>query len=85
VIRNRYGTVTTIWPDLTAGMTIEWAEEPWQLDVVAVGLPDAERWCRIDAVQGRFRACADDMFTEITPELADIIGSVVIDENERLS
>jgi hypothetical protein len=85
VIRNRYGTVTTIWPDLAAGMTIEWAEEPWYLDVTAVGPPDAERWCHIDAVQGRFRACADDMFTEITPELADLIGSVVIDESERLS
>jgi hypothetical protein len=54
----------------------------------AVGLVDrlldAENWCVIDAVQGSFRAAAADLFTEVTPELADLAAAVVMAENERL-
>ena len=76
--------VVYIHPDLRPGMTIEWCEEPWYLDVVEVSDPDADGMVTVDAVQGRFVIAGDCMFTEITPALADLIGSVVIDENERL-
>jgi hypothetical protein len=76
--------VTYINPDLRPGMTIEWSEEPWYLDVTAVSDPDGEGMVTIDAVQGRFVIAGDCMFTEITPELADLIGAVVMSEGERL-
>jgi hypothetical protein len=76
--------ITLIHRDLRPGMTIEWCEEPWYLDVTAVSDPDGEGMCTIDTVQGRFVACAGDVFTEITSELADLIGSIVLDEGERL-
>lgn len=76
--------VTYIHRDLRVGMTIEWSGEPDYLDVTAVSDPDPEGMVTIDAVQGRFVIAGDCMFTEITPELATLIGAVVMDENERL-
>ena len=76
--------VTIIDRDLRPGMTIEWCEGPWYLDVTAVSAPDADGMVTIDAMQGRFVIGGDCMFTEITPELADLIGAVVTAENERL-
>jgi len=34
--------------DLRPGMTVEWGEEPWYLDVTAVSDPDAEGMVTID-------------------------------------
>jgi hypothetical protein len=79
------GDVTYIHRDLRPGMTIEWCEPPDYLDVTAVSEPDFERMVTIDAVQGRFVIGGDCMFTEITPDLADLIGTVVTAENERLT
>lgn len=76
--------ITYIYRDLRPGMTIEWAEAPDYLDVTAVSAPDPEGMVTIDAVQGRFVIAGDCMFTEITPALADLIGTIVADENERL-
>ncbi len=76
--------ITYVYRDLRAGMTIEWSEPPDYLDVTAVSEPDADGMVTIDAVQGRFVIAGDCMFTEITPELADLIGAVVMDESERL-
>jgi hypothetical protein len=38
----------------------------------------------LDAVQGRYAIDPTFMFDEVTPELADLIGSLVMDESERL-
>lgn len=74
--------ITVIWRDLKPGMAICW-EDPDQLDVLAVSDPDRKGWCVIDAVQGRFPAVAANLFTQITPALADLVAAIVIEESEQ--
>lgn len=84
LLRTEVPGSTVIWRDLQPGMSICWDTEPWQLDVIAVSDPDGEGWCLLDTVQGSFRTAAADLFTEVTPALADLMVTAVVDENERL-
>lgn len=77
--------VTYIHRELRPGMTIEWWEEPWYLDVTDVSDPDPDGMVTIDAVQGNFVIAGDCMFTEITPELADLCGLILTAESDRLA
>lgn len=77
--------ITYVHRDLRPGMTIEWCDKPDYLDVTAVGVRRADGMVTIDAVQGRFVIAGDCMFTEITPELADLVGLAVTAESARLA
>lgn len=85
--------ITYIWRDLRPGMAMMWIDgiqvlagepEPQRLDVVAIRRPgnDDGLW-EMDAVQGRYAVDPTFMFEEVTPELADVVSSVVIEEQHR--
>lgn len=92
--RDEVPGITYVWRDLSPGMAMLWIDgtqvlagepQPQHLDVVAIHRPAADDglWT-IDAVQGRYAIDPTMMFDEVTPELADLIAAVILDEGERL-
>lgn len=92
--RDEVPGITYIWRDLAPGMAMMWIDgtqvlagepQPDHLDVVAIRRPAADDglWT-IDAVQGRYAIDPTFMFDEVTPELADLLTAVVLEESERL-
>lgn len=91
--RGEVPGITFVWRDLKPGMAMMWIDgiqvlagepRPQQLDVVAIRRPGADDglW-ELDAVQGQYAVDPTFMFDEVTPELATLLNSLVMDESER--
>ena len=71
--------------DTTAGMTIRnpRGEEPWVLDVLSVGPPDADGMVTLATVQGPIRICRDWPCDPYTQQDADFAALLLTDLMEN--